>query len=263
MHILIFLPQFLIKAPRYIFLYLVVCLLMLSIHAQAAEVSAEIININPTQKVFFVDVGKDVFSLGDIVIVNNIAEPVYLEVIETSAGISQLAFSSNAAFRSLTDSLENVSIGMSVTRVYVNPSTHNKGIDQLTITEQGLIPQLQQMPSTVAVTVPTIAMQPVDKTDITKESIESLGIKMDKMAENNARLVNALAQCQAGQADVQKINTTNALLKKQVDESTVKFEVLIAERDKYKKMADERNTKILELKERLNHLNSTIQEQLK
>ena len=240
--------------PILVFFIFVSCFLS-SLPLQADNVSAEIININPDQKIIFVDLGRDVLSIGDVMSVDGEDHPIYLEVEETSDAVSKLRISKNDKYYSNVSEFDNVTIGMKVTRISaVGEQQHSPAISSPTAAAT-LTP-----PPVVSQNLPAIDAQAFVKPDLSKESIQSIVDRMNTMVDGNVKLSNALAQCQADLGDSQKLVASNEDLKKQIDGLNSKFSNAELERDKYKKQAEDLLARIGDLKARLDHLDSIIGE---
>ena len=239
-----------------------ICFNFLSFDASAEEVVAEIININQDQKIVFIDVGRDALAVGDVMYVSGAGHPIYLDVVEVSDVVSKLGLTKNKKFRLPNDNLDDLAIGMKVTRIV---SASNAPVAQATLPSVVSASDVASgVPSSVSpIVMPVIDPQLLVKPDITKESIQSLNERIDKMVDINVKLFNALTQCQASQADFQRIIIANTDLKRQLDEANAKTAGAIMDSDKSKKQAEELTNKINALKQRLDHLNTLIQENLK
>jgi hypothetical protein len=231
----------------------------------AEDITAEIININQDQKIVFVDLGRDVLSVGDIMSVEGVDHPVYLEVLETSDAVSKLRISKKEKFHSKTSDLDMVTIGMKVTRIAsqgVEP--HAAPADSSGSPTPPVQASSQQgTQASVPNNVSFIDQQAFVKPDISKESFQSLDERMNKMVGSNIKLLDALSRCQSAQGESQKLVAINDELKKQLDESNSKFVSAVIERDKYKKQAEDLQTKVNDLKARFDRLDSVIEEHLK
>lgn len=237
------------------FIILIYCFLSACpLHAE--KVSAEIINIDQDQKIIFVDLGRDVLSVGDVMSVDGVDHPIYLEVEETSDAVSKLRTSKNEKFYSNPSELDNVTIGMKVTRVLTTQEQQLPASPQVPV---GAVPTTAPT-QPIANNLPMVDAQAFVKPDLAKESIQSIVDRMNTMVDGNIKLSNALSQCQADLGDSQKLNAANADLKKQIDEAASQITAAESDRDKYKKQADDLLARISELKARLDHLDSIIGE---
>jgi len=232
----------------------------------AEDITAEIININQDQKIIFVDLGRDVLNIGDIMSVEGTDHPVYLEVLETSDAVSKLRISKKDKFHSKTSDLDSVTIGMKVTRVATegvepHPVAADSSPASSGIPPQAALPHVAE--AAAPNNLPFIDQQAFVKPDITKESFQSLDERMNKMVDSNIKLLDALSRCQSAQGEGQKLVAINDELKKQLDESNAKFVSVVIERDKYKKQAEDLEAKVNDLKGRFDRLDSVIEEHLK
>jgi len=225
---------------------------------QAMDVSSEIININQEQRIVFVDLGNDVLSVGDIMSVEGLEHPVYLEVIQVSDAVSKLRVSKVKKFFSNASELDSLTIGMKVTRILaIQEPRHSPAIEPPVVAVAAETAAPQAVSSN---NLPGLDSQAFVKPDISKESIQSIVDRMNTMADANVKLSSALAQCQAAEGDSEKLCANNEDLKKQVEESNSRLVEVAQDRDKYKKQAVDLLAKINDLKSRLDRLGSLIGE---
>ena len=232
----------------------------------ADDIYAEVINIDQNQKIVFIDLGRDVLAVGDVMSVNGADHPVYLEVLETSDAVSKLRISRKGKFHSKTSDIDNLTVGMKVTRVLsasVEPphAVAPEAQETSPTPSQALTPQ--PAPAVINNLPASIDAQAFVKPDISKESFQSLDERLNKMVNSNIKLLDALSQCQAAGSSSQKLTAINEELKKQLDELNSKFIAMDIDRDKYKKQAEDLLGKLNELKGRLDRLDSVIGEHLK
>ena len=232
----------------FLFLYFIS---IAALHAEA--VSAEIININHDQKIIFVDLGRDVLSIGDVMNVDGADHPIYLEVLETSDAVSKLRISKNEKYYSNVSEFDGVTVGMKVIRIFA-AGDHGH---QPSLVSAGPAPVPVALPLPVK-NMPAIDPQAFVKPDLSKESIQSIVDRMDKMVDVNLKLSNTLSQCQADLGESQKMVAANEDLKKQINDLNAQYTAALLDRDKYKKQADDLLAKISSLKARLDHLDSII-----
>ena len=228
------------------------------VESQAADVSGEVININLDQKVIFVDLGSDLLKVGDVMSVDGEDHPVYLEVLETSDAVSKLRISKNQKYYSNPSELDNVTIGMKLTRIASTVDNAHPVHDLLPAPLGG--GSVAQTIPVAAPSLPSVDPAAFVKPDLAKESIQSIVDRMNTMVDGNVRLSNALQQCQSDLGESQKLVAGNDDLKKQIDELNAKYSDAVLDRDKYKKQAEDLLAKINELKTRLSHLDSIIGE---
>lgn len=99
-------------------------LLSLPLAGWAKSLTGEIININPTDRVAFIDLGKDAVRSGDIFTVEGQSGKIYLEVLQASEAVSQLGASQNEDYKGLPGDFDALSIGQTVRRVFsLDPSS--------------------------------------------------------------------------------------------------------------------------------------------
>ena len=234
----------------------------------AEDISAEIINIDQNQKIVFIDIGRDVLAVGDVMSVNGADHPVYLEVLQVSDAVSKLRVSKKEKFHSKTSDLDSLTVGMKAVRVFsVGAQPHVVAPEAQETSPITPVPPAgapAHVPEAAAAnTPPSIDAEAFVKPDISKESFQSLDARLNKMVDNNIKLLDALSQCQAAGGGAQKLTAVNEELKKQLDELNAKYVTMVLEKDKYKKQGEDLLGKLNELKGRLDRLDSVIGEHLK
>ncbi len=255
----------------YISLLFVISLLGAMNAAFAQDIAGEIINVNPSQSIAFIDLGKDSVSTGDVFAVEAPGGPIYLEIVETAPAVSKLSVCQKENFKSTVSDFQTVSIGASAKRVLTNKPE----IARFTGTDANA--PTNSMP----VGIPNIDPQVLVKPNIANETIQSLDTRLDKMVESNVKLFNTLtdllnekkqwqagedrirADLQAAQTQIQTLNLANVDLKKQLADANFQTANTVAENEKNKKSAEDAQSKLQSLKIRLDSLNKIIQDRLK
>ena len=255
----------------YTLLFISICILGAVDPCFAADIAGEIININPSQSIAFIDLGKDSIAVGDIFSVDTSSTSVYLEVIETASAVSKLGICQKENFKSSVIDFQSVSIGAAAKRVMTNkPAT-------VRVTGNDIDPSASPMPTGI----PNIDPQVLVKPNIANETIQSLDTRLDKMVESNVKLFNTLtellnekkqrqvgedqirADLQTAQAQIQTLNLASIDLKKQLAEANFQTANAVAENEKNKRSAQDAQARLQSLKTRLESLNKIIQDRLK
>ncbi len=206
-------------------------LLSLPLAGWAKSLTGEIININPTDRVAFIDLGKDAVRSGDIFTVEGQSGKIYLEVLQASEAVSQLGASQNEDYKGLPGDFDALSIGQTVRRVF--------SLD----------------PSSEAVPMATPAAEPARPQPV----VPSPTPPDPAIASEVQRL---RAELQALQGKAMELYTTNIELKKQLETATSLAAASSGDVHKYKKQAEDAQVKVELLKERLDHLSKLIENNL-
>lgn len=258
-------------ATKNISALVVIGALLVSSHVHAQDVSGEIINVNPSQNIAFIDLGKDSVSAGDVFAIESSAGPIFLEVVEAASAVSKLSLCSKENYKSTPLDFQAVSIGAAAKKVL-----SSKLPSAAALVKEGSAVQ-QQMPTGI----PNIDPQVLVKPNIANETIQSLDTRLDKMVESNVKLFNTLtellnekkqwqagedqirAELQAAQTQIQTLNLANIDLKKQLADANFQTANAVAENAKNKKMFEDAQSKLQSLKTRLDSLNKIIQDRLR
>lgn len=268
-------------------------LLMFTSSLYAEDLTGEIINVNYRDKVAFIDMGTQSLNVGDIVKVDDNGWIIYLQALSVENGIIRLGCSQNPDYPCQSDQFKQVMVGVIATRVWTKPLIPKAPAPSLTETVNypgaafsstnnpaSALPA-PAIPLTTSVNkMPIIDPQAMVKPNLAQESIQSLDARLDKMVESNVKLFNALnemlnekktwevslqtlkQQYQDALAQNASLTKEGEQLKSIITQSKFDLASTVADREKYKKQAEELAEKVNALKLQLNRLTQIIEEQM-
>lgn len=258
-----------LNKQRVICLLVTFCILSMVPAAYAQNINGEIINVNVSQNVAFIDLGKDSINMGDVFLVNTLNGDMYLDVVEVTAAVSKLTLSKNSIYKSKSVDLQSLNIGSQAKRVLTQNQSNVEAVAEPAKTLD--LPE----------GMPHIDPQVLVKPNIANETIQGIDKHLDRMVESNVKLFNALTELlnekKQWQNDVDKMHAAflvsqdqnQTLIKEQatLKEALVQLEqqksVLVSDNENNIKLLDQANAKLLVLKKSLDGLNKIIQDRLK
>lgn len=251
--------------------------------AFAQEVVGEIINVNYREKVAFIDVGNESLNVGDVLVVEDGSRKIYLETQEVNDAVTKLIPSHNPDYPCDDDDFKDVLVGVTAKRIFEKPVIKQDPVTPAIVQAPAVVP----VPVAVTATTSNITQMPVidpqvlTKPNLANESIQSLDTRLDKMVESNVKLFNALNELlnekktweaqtailrtdtQTAQGKLNELVVINEDLKKQLANQKFETAGAVTDREKYKAQAENLQAKVDALKQQLDRLTKTVEEQMK